>query len=384
MTMTRKALAALEAALGMRHADPDHASRRWSRRSLRHGRRRTCLRAVTAQWPRALEAAPKLELCARSINTKDTQGLGRAFAGTEKITGGKLPVDQELALLREVIASVQNMAKEDTIDAFRLSAGPMATKGGLSGVEGLQQLGGMLSVLGAAYGEQPRKIQSAMEQILDVFQAQMDNPELKASLHMLGVDTTNAGTMFRSMLPVLERTPSAFAGISMIPDDLVAVMRGAAENMARFDDAAAAITGNVKALAADLARAKNSPAAAFATTIELLKGALEPLIGRLAAWLSANTDKVEAFARFLARLGGLAAEHGEAILALFAGLALQPRMMPPPGLSAPGGGGGPGGMMMPPVIPAGGGGCRTPMPPRRGSQAWQDVQAGPRAAAGSG
>ena len=53
-------------------------------------------------WKRAMEAAPKVSLLAGAIGVEDVQGVGRAFAGLEKITKGGLGVDKQLALLREM------------------------------------------------------------------------------------------------------------------------------------------------------------------------------------------------------------------------------------------------------------------------------------------
>lgn len=343
-------------------------------------------------WNRALEAAPKLDLYARSINLDDTGAVAETFAGIEKIGGGQVPVMRQIAMLREMQRSTP-MSEANFMAATAKAAGPAGAVGNLQGEAGIRSLGGIIATLGKTYALQPRKIQGGMDQLLTVFQ----DPKLRVAINGLGVDTTDIGTMFEGLLRKMKESPQALDGIEGLSDEFKIIMQGAVSNVETFKAAQKQITGNTKALGADLERTGKSAAVSFGRAVESLKTALEPIVARLAAWVGQNQEKIAAFGAFLGRLGAWAAENGQAVIAFFAALAIRARMPIGAG-GAPvfGGGPGGGGGMMPMVpIGFGGGGSspaaapggRTAMPPwQSGSQAqadWRAFQASQAAAARS-
>jgi hypothetical protein len=353
---------------------------------------------ISGMFDRAATAAPKLELLAGAFNVKDVGAMGEAFAGIEKITGGKLSVDKQLAMLKEM-AALTPMKEEDWAAATAKAAGPLATSGGLQGEGGVRALGGIVAVLGKTYSQQPRKIQGGIDQLLDVFQKQLTDSELATTLLRLGVDTKDAGTMFESFLGVLKKTPNALADVEGIPDELKQILGGAVVNLETFKKATAGITGDVPGLLRTLADRMKDPAVAFGRATEALKQALTPLVARLASWIAGNQGKIAALANFFGRLGGWAASQGDLVLSFLAAMAMRSAAAKlglgmggagaVPGLPGMGGASGAGGgwVMGPggaPVLlpgPGGGGGYqRTPLPPRMGSPAYDDWKA--RQAAG--
>lgn len=334
-------------------------------------------------WNRALEAAPKLDLYARSINLDDTGAVAETFSGLEKISGGQIPVMRQIAMLREMQRSTP-MSEANFMAATAKAAGPAGAVGNLKGESGIRSLGGIIATLGKTYALQPRKIQGGMDQLLDVFQ----DPKLRVAINGLGVDTTDIGTMFEGLLRKMKESPQALDGIEGLADEFKIIMQGAVANVETFKAAQSQISGDTRALGADLERAGKSSAVSFGRAVESLKSALEPIVARLAAWVGQNQEKIAAFGAFLGRLGAWAAENGQAVIAFFAALAIRARM--PQGAGggpvfggAPGAGGG-GMMPMVPMMGPGGGhgspgaapSARAPMPPwQAGSQAQRDMQA---------
>jgi hypothetical protein len=338
---------------------------------------------ISGQWNRALEAAPKLSLYARSINLGDTSAVAETFAGLEKIGGGTLPVMRQLAMLREMQRSTP-MSEANFMAAASKAAGPAGDVGNLRGEAGIRSLGGIIATLGKTYALQPRKIQGGMDQLLDVFQ----DEKMRTAIRGLGVDTTNIGTMFEGLLRKLKDSPKALDGIEGLADEFKIIMRGAVTNVETFRAAQRQITGNTQALGADLERTEHSMAVSMGRVAESLKTALEPIVAALAETLGKpeTQAKIAALGRFLGALGAWAAENGQTVLAFFAALAIRARLPQGaggvplfPGATGAGGGGAP--MLLgAPGAQAAGSGAGAPAssgaPPwQAGSQAQQDMRA---------
>lgn len=336
-------------------------------------------------WNRALEAAPKLDLYARSINLDDTGAVAETFSGLEKISGGQIPVMRQIAMLGEMQAATP-MSEANFMQATARAAGPAGAVGNLQGEAGIRSLGGIIATLGKTYALQPRRIQGGMDQLIDVFQ----DTKMREAIRALGVDTTDIGTMFEGLLRKMKESPQALDGIEGLADEFKIIMQGAVANVETFKAAQKQITGNTKELGVKLDRAGSSASASLARVSESLKTALEPIVEAMANWLGKkeNQEKIAAFANFLGQLGKWAAENGQTVIAFFAALAIRARM--PQGAGggpvfggAPGAGGG-GMMPMVPMMGPGGGhgspgaapSARAPMPPwQAGSQAQRDMQA---------
>jgi hypothetical protein len=274
---------------------------------------------LTGSFDRAAEAAPQLDLLAGAFGVKDVPAFGRAFAGLETISGGKIPVDKQMAMLREMLRATP-MAEESTLEAAGRGAGRAASIGRLTGAEGIQSFGGILATLGKTYAQQPRKIQSGLDAILDTFELQLKDPEVRRSLTRLGVNMADAGTMFQGLLTALSTNPRALDAIKGLPSELGTIMLGAVANAGTYNDAMRGINGDVAALAATLAARKNDPSVKLGQATERMKQALEPLIVSLLPKLTAAVQKI---APWLERFAKFAADHGDALLSFLTFMAAR-------------------------------------------------------------
>lgn len=228
-------------------------------------------------WSRAVESASKVSLFATGIGVKDIQAVGEAFAGLEAIGGGTMGIDKQLALLREM-QRLSGLKEEDFFGAASKAARPMSVVGKLQGETGIKQLGAIIATLGKTYAAQPRKIQSGLDQLLDVFEKAASDPEFRRSMQHLGINFKDAGTMFESTLNVLAKTPRALDAVEGLPDEFKSILGGAVKNVAAFRDSMGGMVGNTDALAADLERARNSSTAELGKATEALKQALIPIV----------------------------------------------------------------------------------------------------------
>jgi len=267
---------------------------------------------------RAVEAAPKLEVLAGAFNVKDVQSVATAFAGLEKLSGGKLSVEQQTAMLREILIATP-LSKEATLEAVTRSGGRAATIGHMTGEGGIASLGGILATLGKTYSGQEKKIQSGLEAILDGFEAQLTNPEVRRALGRLGINMTDAGTMFDGMLKVLKTTPTALDNIKGLPDGLGTILRGAVRNADVYTQAMGGIVGDTKALRATLTARMTDPSVKLGQSVEKLKAAFEPLIATLLPSLCEAITGLQPLLNLLGKAAAYAADQWEVLVALWLG-----------------------------------------------------------------
>lgn len=252
----------------------------------------------------SLEEAEKhmeqMALWSDLLGVSTDQAIG-AVASIKRAVGDGASVDEIMSMVN---AAAMNAGMDEGV-FMNLVSKVGSQLQGMSGLADISAFFQAIAGIGEEFAGDPRVLQSAFKSL----NRYMSNPKMMGALDKVGVSGKNAAELLLSMSQLLERDKTALDRAGL-PDEVLAIAQAMVGNGDRINKMGVAVdnaAGDVETFAARVAAHKDDDEIAWASTIQQLKKAMEPLIAGVLNWVVAHKDEiVEGFKALIDGLGWLA------------------------------------------------------------------------------